>query len=43
MPTKRSGGLYSFVGSFGRDEYRTLNIDNDKNIPENTSKTMTTF
>jgi len=38
LPTKRSDGLYSFVGSFGRDEYRTLNIDNDKNIPETQAK-----
>jgi len=28
-PTNESDGQYSFVGSFGRDEYRTVNTSND--------------
>ena len=28
-PTKRSDGRYSYIGSFGCDEYRTMNTIND--------------
>jgi len=42
-PTKRSDGQYSYVGSIGRDEYRTVNTINKRETFRNTSITQTTI
>jgi len=40
LPTKRSEGPYSLVGSFGCDEYSALNIDNEKTFHRTQAKRL---